>query len=87
MTKMIFVNLPVANVEKSVAFYQAIGFTKDERFSQPGSAAAMTWSDSIFFTRRTPSKPAGNVAAVRTVQGAEEKSGKPIARMPACATF
>ena len=38
MPKMIFVNLPVAGVEKSVAFYEAIGFIKDERFSQPGSA-------------------------------------------------
>jgi predicted lactoylglutathione lyase len=26
MPKMIFVNLPVADVEKSVAFYEAIGF-------------------------------------------------------------
>jgi predicted lactoylglutathione lyase len=42
MPKMIFVNLPVAGVEKSVAFYEAIGFIKDERFSQPGSAGAMT---------------------------------------------
>jgi hypothetical protein len=49
MPKMIFVNLPVVDVEKSVAFYQAVGFTKDERFSQSGSAAAMTWSDTIFF--------------------------------------
>jgi uncharacterized protein len=46
---MIFVNLPVADVEKSVAFYEAIGFTKDERFSQPGSAGAMVWSDTIVF--------------------------------------
>src|ERR1700681_3723624 len=49
MPKMIFVNLPVANVEKSAAFYQAIGFTKDARFSRPGSAAAMVWSDTIVF--------------------------------------
>jgi len=49
MPKMIFVNLPVTDVEKSVAFYEAIGFTKDERFSQSGSAAAMTWSDTIVF--------------------------------------
>jgi predicted lactoylglutathione lyase len=46
---MIFVNLPVADVEKSVAFYEAVGFTKDERFSQPGRAGAMVWSDTIFF--------------------------------------
>jgi predicted lactoylglutathione lyase len=46
---MIFVNLPVVDVEKSVAFYEAIGFTRDERFSQPGSSAAMMWSDTIVF--------------------------------------
>ncbi len=49
MPKMIFVNLPVADVEKSAAFYEAVGFTRDARFSQPGTAAAMTWSDTIVF--------------------------------------
>ena len=49
MPKMIFVNLPVADVEKSATFYEAIGFTKDARFSKPGSAAAMVWSDTIVF--------------------------------------
>ena len=47
MPKMIFVNLPVADVEKSAAFYEAIGFSKDARFSRPGAAAAMVWSDTI----------------------------------------
>ena len=47
MAKMIFVNLPVADVEASTGFYTALGFTKDERFSQAGQAAAMTWSDTI----------------------------------------
>jgi uncharacterized protein len=45
MPKMIFVNLPVADVEKSVTFYEAIGFIKNERFSQPASAGSMVWSD------------------------------------------
>ena len=49
MPKMIFVNLPVADVAKATAFYEAIGCTKDERFSQEGSAAAMVWSDTISF--------------------------------------
>jgi uncharacterized protein len=49
MPKMIFVNLPVADVEKSAVFYETVGFTKDQRFSQRGSAAAMTWSDTIVF--------------------------------------
>lgn len=47
MTGMIFVNLPVLDVEKSAAFYEAVGFKKDPRFSRPGSAAAMVWSDAI----------------------------------------
>jgi predicted lactoylglutathione lyase len=49
MPKMIFVNLAVADVEKSAAFYETVGFTRDQRFSRPGSAAAMTWSDAIVF--------------------------------------
>lgn len=47
MTRMIFVNLPVLDVEKSAAFYEAVGFKKDPRFSRAGSAAAMVWSDAI----------------------------------------
>ena len=46
MTKMIFVNLPVKDVAKSTAFYGAIGFTKDPRFSNE-MASAMQWSDTI----------------------------------------
>lgn len=49
MSKMIFVNLPVADVEASAAFYAAIGCTRDDRFSQPGQAASMQWSDTIIF--------------------------------------
>lgn len=49
MAKMIFVNLPVKDVEASIAFYQAIGATKDERFSKPGKAASMQFSDTIVF--------------------------------------
>jgi uncharacterized protein len=49
MPQMIFVNLPVADVERSVAFYEAIGCTKNEQFSQAGQAAAMVLSDTISF--------------------------------------
>jgi predicted lactoylglutathione lyase len=48
MTQMIFVNLPVSDVAKSTAFYEAIGCTKDERFSNE-VASAMVWSDTITF--------------------------------------
>ena len=46
MTKMIFVNLPVADVTKSTAFYQALGFEKNDKFSSE-QASGMVWSDAI----------------------------------------
>lgn len=46
MTKTIFVNLPVADVAKSSAFYEALGFTKNDAFSNE-QASAMVWSDAI----------------------------------------
>ena len=48
MAKMIFVNLPVTDVALSTAFYEAIGFTRDARFSND-VAVSMTWSDEIRF--------------------------------------
>ena len=33
MTRMIFINLPVTDVQRATAFYEAIGFTKNEAFS------------------------------------------------------
>ena len=46
MTQMIFVNLPVADLEKSKAFYAAIGFTNEPKFTDE-TAAAMQLSDTI----------------------------------------
>ena len=48
MPQMVFINLPVADVAKSTAFYEAIGCTKDARFSNE-VASAMTLSDTISF--------------------------------------
>lgn len=48
MPKMIFVNLPVADVAAAAAFYRAIGCTKNERFSNE-AAVSMAWSDTISF--------------------------------------
>jgi len=48
MPQMIFVNLPVTDVARSTAFYEAIGCTKDERFSNE-VASAMQLSDEIVF--------------------------------------
>ncbi|MES2337749.1 MAG: VOC family protein [Pseudomonadota bacterium] len=46
MARMIFVNLPVADVAKATAFYEALGFTKNAAFSNE-QASAMNWSDTI----------------------------------------
>jgi predicted lactoylglutathione lyase len=46
MTKMIFVNLPVADLPKSMAFYTALGFTNNPQFSDE-TAACMVWSETI----------------------------------------
>ncbi|MFA7285669.1 MAG: VOC family protein [Candidatus Paceibacterota bacterium] len=46
--KKIYVNLPVINLEKSTAFYEALGFTKNPDFSN-NDASCMVWSDNILF--------------------------------------
>lgn len=47
MPKMIFVNLPVADLDRSIAFYEAIGATRNQQFSDD-TAACMIVSDTIF---------------------------------------
>ncbi len=46
MTKAIFISLPVADVARSTAFYEAIGFEKNPVFSTE-HASSMTWTDTI----------------------------------------
>ena len=46
MTRMIFVNLPVADLTASMAFYKALGFENNPHFSDE-TAACMVWSESI----------------------------------------
>jgi hypothetical protein len=46
MTKTIFISLPVTDLAASVAFYTALGFTKNPQFSDD-SAACMVWSEAI----------------------------------------
>lgn len=46
MTQMIFVNLPVTDLKKSIAFYEAVGFTNNPMFSDD-TAACMVLSDVI----------------------------------------
>jgi uncharacterized protein len=46
MAKMIFINLPITDLSRSVAFYQAIGAVKNDQFSDD-TAACMVFSDTI----------------------------------------
>ena len=46
MAKMIFVNLPVSDLARSTAFYQAIGAEKNPQFSD-GTASCMVFSETI----------------------------------------
>lgn len=46
MTKSIFVNLPVRDLAKSTAFYEALGFTRNDMFSDD-NASSMMWSENI----------------------------------------
>lgn len=48
MPKMIFVNLPVKDLAASTRFYNAIGCTRNEQFSDE-NASSMMWSDTITF--------------------------------------
>lgn len=55
MTKMIFVNLPVRDLPKSMAFYQALGFTNNPAFTDE-TAACMVWSEAIYVMLLTHEK-------------------------------
>ena len=46
MQRMIFVNLPVADLKRSIAFYTAVGATNNPQFSDD-TAACMVFSDTI----------------------------------------
>ena len=46
MAKMIFVNLPVRDLKRATAFYEAVGATKNEQFSD-GSGSCMVFSETI----------------------------------------
>jgi len=46
MAKLIFVNLPVADLVRATAFYEAIGARKNDQFSD-GTASCMVFSETI----------------------------------------
>ena len=55
MSRMIFVNLPVANLDKSRGFLEALGATNEPKFTDE-TAACMQLSDSIFVMLLTHDK-------------------------------
>jgi predicted lactoylglutathione lyase len=55
MTKQLFVNLPVSNLSKAKAFYEAIGAVNNPQFSDHTSAC-MVLSDTIFVMLLTHEK-------------------------------
>ncbi len=55
MQSQIFINLPVANVDKSMAFYSALGFSNNPNFSDE-TAKCMVWNDSIMLMIMTHDK-------------------------------
>lgn len=46
MSKMIFINLPVEDLPRAMAFYEAVGATNDPQFTDE-TAACMVFSESI----------------------------------------
>src|SRR3546814_20635783 len=53
--RMIFVNLPVTDLARSMEFYAALGFTNEPRFTDD-TAACMVWSEAIFVMILTHAK-------------------------------
>jgi len=56
--KQVFINLPVQELQKSMNFYTALGFTNNTQFSDD-SGKCMVWSDAIFVMLLTHEKFAG----------------------------
>ncbi len=55
MAKQIFINLAVNDLQKSMNFYSALGFTNNPQFSDD-SGKCMVWSENIFVMIMTPEK-------------------------------
>ena len=55
MAKQIFINLAVSDLQRSMDFYTALGFTNNPQFSDD-SGKCMVWSDSIFLMIMLPEK-------------------------------
>lgn len=47
MGKMVFINLPVQDIKRATSFYEALGFSKNEEFSNETSSGMM-WNETIW---------------------------------------
>jgi predicted lactoylglutathione lyase len=47
MSTKVFINLPTQNLEKATAFYEAIGFTKNPKFSDE-NASGLSYNDEFY---------------------------------------
>lgn len=55
MAKQIFINLPVKDVQKSMNFYTALGFSNNPQFSDD-NGKCMVWSENIYVMIMTHEK-------------------------------
>ena len=55
MSRKIFVNLPVVDLDAAKAFYAAVGFTNEPKFTDE-TAACMVWSEAIMVMLLTHAK-------------------------------
>src|ERR1700760_652740 len=94
MAKMIFINLPVSDLARATAFYEAIGAVKNDAFSDH-TATCMAFSDTIqfmlmthdkyrFFTSKTIADPRTTSLALLNLfvdsrQDVDDMIGKPQA--------
>ncbi|MCK0206480.1 VOC family protein [Starkeya koreensis] len=76
MPKMIFVNLPVRDLTRAIAFYEAVGATKNPQFSDE-TGACMVFSDTIYVMVLTHAKFAS--FAPRPIADAHAATGMLIA--------
>lgn len=73
MTQMIFINLPVADLPRSMKFYQALGFTHNPHFSDE-TAACMVLSEAIHVMLLTHPKWQGFTTRPICPRGSSEVS-------------
>lgn len=73
MPQMIFVNLPVTDLARSIAFYEALGFTQNPQFSDD-AGACMVLSDTIYAMLLTHPKWQGFTTRPICPRGSSEVS-------------